>query len=163
MIDPPLREAREDECDLIARWVHALAAHEGRPEAATVTGAALRRWCFGAGRAAEAFIVEDAGAPVGYAIVCTAFATFQGAPSLYLEDLLIDAAHRGRGLGALAMRSLARLATARGCCALDWSAVEGNDGAIAFYQRLGAREVGGIHKFRLDGAALEALAGPEGR
>jgi len=158
MIESPLREATGEDCDLIARWIGALAAHEGRPDAATVTGDDLRRWCFGEARAAEAFIVEDGGAPAGCAIVCTTLATYEGRPRLHLEDLFIEPSARGRGLGESAMRSLARLALARGRCALDWSAVEGNARAIAFYLRLGAREVAGVHKFRLDGAALGALA-----
>lgn len=120
----------------------------------------LLLWCFGADRAAEAFIIEDdRGEPAGYAIVCTQFATFQGKPTLYLEDLLIDASHRGQGLGERAMQSIARLAVERGRCAVDWSAVDGNTRAIAFYRRLGARDLAGLHKFRLDGEALERLSG----
>ncbi|MFG0274131.1 MAG: GNAT family N-acetyltransferase [Phycisphaerales bacterium] len=158
MAEVVLREAGPADCDRIAGWIRELAAHEGRPEAATVTGDDLRRWCFGVRRAAEAFVIESGGEDAGYAIVCTTYATFQGKPTLYLEDLFIDPAMRSRGLGAQVMAHLARMAIERECCALDWSAVEGNDGAIAFYRRLGARDVHGICKFRLDGEALRAIS-----
>jgi GNAT superfamily N-acetyltransferase len=153
-----MREARPADCDRIAAWIRDLAAHEGRPEAATVTGDDLRRWCFGPERAAEAFLVISGGAEAGYAIVCTTFATYPGKPTLYLEDLYIDPAMRSRGVGAQVMALLAQMTLERGCCALDWSAVEGNAGAIAFYRRLGAQDVHGICKFRLDGDALRALS-----
>ena len=154
-----LRAAAPADCERIASWIGDLAAHEGRPDDATVTGADLERWCLGPERAAEAFIVERGGTPVGYAIACTHLATYQGKPLLYLEDLFIDPSSRGAGVGEAAMAALARLAIDRGCAALDWSAVDGNDGAIRFYERLGARTKSGIVQFRLDGADLSRVAG----
>jgi GNAT superfamily N-acetyltransferase len=159
MREVTLRKATAADCDRIASWIGDLAAHEGRPGDATVTGADLERWCLGADRAAEAFIVERDGERVGYAIVCTHFATYQGKPLLYLEDLFVDPSARGAGVGEAAMAALARVAIDRGCAALDWSAVTGNDGAIRFYERLGARTKDGIVQFRLAGADLSQVAG----
>ncbi|MFX7858317.1 GNAT family N-acetyltransferase, partial [Acinetobacter baumannii] len=83
-------------------------------------------------------IAEADGQPAGFALFFHNFSTFLGRRGLYLEDLYVRPAFRGRGLGLALMRHLARLAVERGCGRFEWSVLDWNTPAIAFYRRLGA-------------------------
>ena len=109
----------------------------------TVTGSAeeLRAHLFGPRPAAEALVAEVEGAPaqiVGFALFFTTYSTFLTKPGLWLEDLYVLESHRKRGLGLALLTELRRLAEARGCGRLEWSVLDWNADAIAFYERFGA-------------------------
>lgn len=95
---------------------------------------------------------------VGHAWFGFVGGTFGGKPWLYVEDLYLDAGHRGGGLGRRVMAMLARLAIDRGCAGLVWSVVTANAGAIRFYERLGAELTTDSVEYSLSGEALERLA-----
>jgi GNAT superfamily N-acetyltransferase len=104
--------------------------------------AALRDHLFGPRPAAEALIAEHAAGgvteAVGFALFFTNFSTFRTRPGLYLEDLFVVEAHRGRGVGRALMAELIRTAEGRGAGRLEWTVLQWNESAIAFYRRLGA-------------------------
>ena len=75
-----------------------------------------------------------------------------------MKDLFTVAEARGRGVGKVLMRFLARLAVERGCVRLDWTAETDNAAALSFYDRLGARRVTEKVYYRFDGEALAAFA-----
>ena len=66
---------------------------------------------------------------------------------------------RRGGVGRALLAHVAQLAVARGCGRLEWSALDWNEPALAFYRGLGARRMGEWQLHRLDGAALAAFAG----
>jgi ribosomal protein S18 acetylase RimI-like enzyme len=82
----------------------------------------------------------------------------QARGQMFIKDLFVRAAARGRGVGEALMAFLARQAVADDCVRLDWTAEAGNPGAINFYERLGAQEVREKRYFRFDGEALQKLA-----
>lgn len=77
---------------------------------------------------------------------------------LFMKDLYVCSAWRGRGIGEQLMRFLAAHALATGCVRFDWTTEDGNAGAIAFYERLGARRVPEKIYFRLTVPEIQALA-----
>jgi GNAT superfamily N-acetyltransferase len=103
-------------------------------------------------------IAEWDGAPAGFALWFYNFSTFRGAHGIYLEDLFVRPAFRGRGIGKGLLANLARRAVSQGCARLDWAVLDWNQPSIAFYQSLGARHVEGWLPYRLTGEALEKLA-----
>ncbi|MBL8990414.1 MAG: GNAT family N-acetyltransferase [Phycisphaerae bacterium] len=155
-----IRPATPADLPAMLGYIRELAAWEGRPEAATATVPRLHALLFGPRPHAEAYILTDpaSGDPVGYAWIITLTSTFTADTRLYLEDLYISSAARGKGLGRRFMAWLSRLAQSRGCAGVDWSVVEGNTRAIAFYERLGAVRQSGAHRYRLAGDALDELA-----
>ncbi len=160
-MNPPgllLRDAAPQDAPLIARFVRALAAYERLEHEAVGTEEDFRRLLFGTPRRAEALIAEFGGAPVGFALWYYAVSTFLVQPSLYVEDVFVDPAHRGRGIGRAIFRDLARRALAAGCGRMEWSVLDWNAPAIAFYRSLGARPREGWTLQRLSGSALAALA-----
>jgi GNAT superfamily N-acetyltransferase len=121
--------------DALARY--ARLAHE-----MTGSAEALRDHLFGARPAAEALLAEhEAGGakePVGFALYFTNYSTFRTRPGVHLEDLFVVDAHRRRGVGRALLAEVIRVAEARGAGRLEWTVLQWNESAIAFYRRLGA-------------------------
>ncbi len=82
------------------------------------------------------------------------------APGLYLEDLYVQPAHRGTGLGKALLQHLGALAVARGCGRFEWSVLDWNERAIRFYEAMGATVMPDWRICRVTGPALAALAQP---
>lgn len=156
-----LRDAEEADLPLVLRFVRALAEYEKLADHAVATEADFRRALFGEPRRAEALIAEADGQPVGFAVWFYSFSTFLGRPSLYVEDVFVEPAARGKGIGRAIFRDLARRALAAGCGRMEWSVLDWNAPSIAFYRSLGAVPRQGWTLQRLTGEALDALA--EGR
>ncbi|NLZ64065.1 MAG: GNAT family N-acetyltransferase [Lentisphaerae bacterium] len=107
---------------------------------------------------AEALIAEYEQTPAGYALFFHNFSTFQGRPGLYLEDLYVRPEFRARGIGRALLQRLAALASERKCCRMEWTCLNWNAPSIKFYKSLGAVPKDEWSIYRLDGAALQALA-----
>jgi GNAT superfamily N-acetyltransferase len=154
-----LRDAAPADAALLLRLLRELAEYEKLPHEVVATEAAFAAALFGPRPLAEALIAEAAGQPVGFSIWYFSFNSFNGTPCLYIEDVYVRQAHRGRGIGRAIFADLARRALARGCQRMQWSVLDWNAPSIEFYHRLGARPVRGWTVQRLTGEALAALAG----
>lgn len=154
-----IRPVARAELPILLRLIRELAAYERRLEQVVATEADLERALLGQPPVAEAVLAWQGAQAVGYALYYPVFSTFRGRTALYLEDIFVAPAARGQGVGYALMRSLAQLARARGYDRLEWSVLDWNAPAIAFYQRLGAvpKETGWVG-YMLTGEALEALA-----
>ena len=91
----------------------------------------------------------------------TSFSTWTGTPCLYLEDLFVQEAARGRGLGSVLVKELARITLERGYMRLEWSCLDWNEPSLKFYKSLGAATSSEWIDHRLDLAALKALLGED--
>jgi GNAT superfamily N-acetyltransferase len=152
-----LRPAGPDDCALLLELIRALAAYEKLTDQVTATEAGLRETLFGPRPAAESLIAELDGAPAGFALFFSNYSTFLGRPGLYLEDLFVKPELRRRGVGRALFTHLARLAVERQCGRFEWSVLDWNEPAIAFYRRLGAVPLADWTVFRLTGEALRRL------
>lgn len=157
MID--IRPAAPADVPLILALVRELAAYEREPDGVTATEPMLDRALFGETPLAEAVIAELDGVPVGFALFFQNFSTWTGRPSLYLEDLYVREAARGRGAGKALLRHLARVALERNCTRFEWSVLDWNEPAIAFYRTMGAEPMDQWTVQRVSGDALVRLAG----
>ena len=108
--------------------------------------------------AAEVLLAEVSGAIVGYAVFFTNCSTFAGRAGIYLEDLYVQPAVRGQGIGRKMLAHVARLAVERNCDRLVWSVLDWNAPAIRFYEELGAQHVSGWQQYRFTGPELTRLA-----
>ena len=153
-----IRSAVPGDLDLIIGFIRALADYERLADAVRLDPAVLGDHLFGSRPMAEVLIAEADARPIGFALFFHNFSTFEGRPGLYLEDLFVVPEARGEGAGKALLAELARLAVARGCARLEWSVLDWNEPSIAFYKALGAVPMDEWTVFRLDGAALEALA-----
>jgi GNAT superfamily N-acetyltransferase len=103
-------------------------------------------------------IAEWEDEPAGFALWFYSFSTFRGRHGIYLEDLFVRPAFRGRGLGKALLARLARRCAEEGLARLEWGVLDWNEPSIAFYRSLGAIAMDGWTKNRLDGEALARLA-----
>ena len=118
----------------------------------------LRAHLFGPKPHAEVLLIEEDGAAHGFALFFHNFSTFLAKPGIYLEDLFVDPAQRGKGYGKALLVRLAEIAVERGCGRLEWSVLDWNKPSIDFYLSLGARPMDEWTIYRLEGSSLETLA-----
>jgi len=156
--DLAIRPATAADVPTILGFIRALARYEKLEHEVVADEAALHATLFGARPAAEILVAEFAGAPVGFALFFPSYSTFLARPGLYLEDLFVEPAARGRGVGTALMSALARIAVARGYGRFEWSVLDWNHPALEFYAVLGAVPQGEWTVQRLIGAPLAALA-----
>jgi GNAT superfamily N-acetyltransferase len=154
-----IRTARPgDEADIL-RLITALAVYETEPDAVKATEASLRETLFGEIPRVWAHLAELDGRVVGLALWFLTYSTWTGKPTLYLEDLFVEETARGTGTGLALFRALAAEAKARDCGRMDWAVLDWNQTAKRFYSHIGGQQTTGWETWRLEGDALERLAG----
>ena len=155
-----LRPATPQDLSAIVGLIRELADFEKLAHLVVVTPESLHPQLFGARPAAEAVVGEVGGQVVAFALYFSNFSTFLGKPGLYLEDLYVQPAYRGRGLGKALLQHLGALAVARGCGRFEWSVLDWNVNAIQLYEKMGATVMPDWRICRVTGAALQAYARP---
>jgi len=154
-----IRPATPDDVPLIGQLIRELAEYEKLADKVVFTEALLRQQLFGPRPFAEVLLAEDGGRAVGFALYFHNYSTFLAKPGIYLEDLFVEPAYRGRGHGKALFAALARLAVERGCGRLEWAVLDWNEPSIGFYKALGAKAMDDWTVYRLAGDALKELAG----
>lgn len=152
-----IRRANPDDLPLLITFIGELAAHEGRPELATIDAETLSALLFGERALGEAYIGELDGKAAAYAVVAERFTSFRGTRLLYIEDMLVRTEYRKGGTGKQMLAFLARRAQELGCQRMEWSALANNDIALGFYDHLGAERETGVVHFELSGDAYKKL------
>ena len=155
-----IRPATPADVPLILHLVRELAEFEREPDKVVATEPLLQDALFGAHPAAEAVIAELDGKPVGMALFFHNFSTWTGWRGLYLEELYVTPEARGAGVGKALLQHLAALAVARGCTRFEWSVLDWNEKAIAFYRSMGALPMEEWTVYRVTWEALATLAEP---
>ena len=151
------RFAEEQDCALILGFIRQLAAYERLSGQVVATEELLREWIFEK-RKAEVLFVCEQDLAVGFALFFHNFSTFLGRAGIYLEDLFVLPAYRGKGYGKALLRKLAWITVERGCGRLEWSCLDWNQESIDFYLSLGAVPMEEWTGYRLTGSTLEEMA-----
>jgi GNAT superfamily N-acetyltransferase len=150
------RPAEPRDVDAIVGLIRGLAEFERLTHLLEVTPDKLALHLFGPRPVVESVVAERAGSVVGFALFFTNFSTFLARPGLYLEDLFVAPEQRGHGIGQALLEHLARLAASRGYGRFEWSVLDWNEGAIRFYERMGATVMPDWRICRIAGPALDA-------
>ena len=153
-----VRFATREDVPVIVSLIREAAEHEGRARLATATPERLESELFGDKSACECLIGERDGEPIGFALDVRNFSTYLCRKGLYLEDLFVRPTARGTGMGKLLLQRLAQIAVERDCGRFEWSVLDWNVDAQAFYQRMGATMLPDLRICRVTGEALQALA-----
>jgi len=152
-----LREAQPGDAGLILELIRELAVFERLEQECVADAAQLRHFLF-ENKKAYAVVAEWDGRPAAFALYFYNFSTFLGRPGLYLEDLFVRPAFRRNGIARAIFHWLAKKAVAEGCGRFEWSVLDWNENAIAFYRGLGARPMDEWIIQRLTGESLKRLA-----
>jgi GNAT superfamily N-acetyltransferase len=145
---------------LLLALITELADYEKLRHEVVATEASVARALFAPRPSAEAVIARIAGEPAGFALYFHNFSTFLGKHGLYLEDLFVRPAYRGRAIGKALLRYLAALALQRDCGRFEWAVLDWNRPARDFYEALGAQAKSDWIIHRISGDALKRLAAP---
>jgi GNAT superfamily N-acetyltransferase len=143
---------------LILSLINELAEYEKLRHESVATEAAIHQALFGSRPHAEAVVARYDGEGVGFALFFHNFSTFLGKPGLYLEDLFVRPAFRGRAIGKSLLSYLAALAVERGCGRFQWQVLDWNRPSRDFYESLGAQADPAWVNYRMSGEALRRLA-----
>lgn len=153
-----IRPARNNEAGLILQFVRELAEYERLSHAVTATEAMIADALFCESPRVFCDIAEWDGEPAGFAFWFANFSTFSGRPGIYLEDLFVRPAFRGRGIGKALMVHLAKRCATEGWTRFEWAVLNWNAPSIEFYRSLGAELKAEWTVCRVSGAALKHLA-----
>lgn len=153
-----IRLAKPLDADDLHRLICELAVHQGTTKPLPVTSKILRTQLESKDCPFECLIAESQNRVVGFALFFRTYSTWEGRPCLYLDDLYIDPARRGDGIGRMLLQRLAQIALERGYGRIDWVVLESNQSVSSFYRKLGATEIPEWHHWRLQHSNLHSLA-----
>lgn len=153
-----VRPAEPADVPVLFSLIQALAEYEKLSHAVSGNADALKEHLFSSRPYAEAILAEYAGQAVGFALFFHNFSTFLTQPGIYLEDLFVLPEYRRQGIGKALLTNLANQAVSRGCRRLEWSVLDWNEPAIAFYRRMGASVLDDWRICRAEGESLSQLA-----
>jgi GNAT superfamily N-acetyltransferase len=153
-----IRPATLSDVPLLRSMIRELAEFERELEMVTIREEDLRRDGFGGHPRFRALIAEFEGLPAGYALFFGYYSTWVGR-GLFLEDLFVREAFRGRGIGKSLLAAVARVAVDEKCCLIRWEVLAWNEKAIEMYKALGATFRDQWRAVLLTDDALQRLAG----
>ncbi|MDB5086300.1 MAG: family N-acetyltransferase [Mucilaginibacter sp.] len=129
-----IRIVKKEDCPRLMELVNELALYEKAPEEVTVTLQEFEDAGFGDKPVWKAFVAEENDLIVGFAVYYIRYSTWKG-NRMYLEDLIVTEAMRGKGVGKLLFDRLIAEARELGFNGMSWQVLDWNESAIAFYKK----------------------------
>lgn len=157
MNDSKIRFAQKEDAPRILQLIKDLAEYEKAPLEAKATLEQIEETIFGENPVAFCHVAESDGLVVGISIWFLNYSTWIGKPGIYLEDLYVDPAHRGKGYGLALLKELGKICVERNYERLQWWVLDWNQPSIDFYKSLGAVPMDEWTVYRVTGDALKKL------
>lgn len=133
-----IRRARREDCTRLMELVQELAEYEKAPNEVTVDFDHFVESGFGPHPVWWALVAEVDGRIEGFALYYIRYSTWKG-QRLYLEDLIVTKAMRGKGLGKLLFEKLIDETREKNFSGMVWQVLDWNEPAIDFYKKYGAK------------------------
>lgn len=143
---------------LILSFICKLAEYEKLAHEVVATEEDIRESLFGDNPKAFCVLAEVDHKPVGFALCFYNYSTFQGKAGIYIEDLYVEEAYRGRGIGKGFFKFIAQKAKEENCGRIQWWVLDWNEPSIEFYKKMGAKMMDEWTVCRIEGQEIEALA-----
>lgn len=132
-----IRKAVKEDCPRLMELVQELAVFEKAPDQVTVTMEHFVESGFGPNPVWWAFVAEEDGKVQGFALYYIRYSTWKG-QRIYLEDLLVSEAMRGKGMGKLLFERVLQEAKDNNYSGMVWQVLDWNEPAINFYKKYNA-------------------------
>lgn len=129
-----IRRAVKEDCPRLLELVRELAVYEKAPDEVTVTLAHFEESGFGSQPVWWSFVAEENGVIQGFALYYIRYSTWKG-QAMYLEDILVTEAMRGKKFGKLLFDRLIEEAKEKKLHRIVWQVLEWNEPAINFYKK----------------------------
>lgn len=153
-----IRPATVTDVPLLGVMIREFAEFERELDQVMITEQDVLRDGFGPRPRFRALLAESDGEPAGYALFFDFYSSWLGRPGIFLEDLFVRAAFRGRGIGKALLASVARIAENENCYGVRWEVLDWNEKAIQLYRSLGAAFLDERRSVLLEGSAMQRLA-----
>ena len=153
-----IRAAQPADVATLLSLIRELADYERLQHEVEASAGPLTEHLFGENPRCSALVATDEDDIVGYALYYPTYSTFKASPAMFLEDLYVTPAARGKGHGRALLAAVAAAAKDLGAARLDWNVLSWNQSAIDFYQTLGAEVLRDWRVCRLDRESLGRLA-----
>jgi GNAT superfamily N-acetyltransferase len=153
-----VRPATDADAQLIFDFIVELAVYEKAKHEVVTSVGEITETLFGANSKARALICSIDGKPAGYAVYFYNYSTWLGKNGIWLEDVYVTPAYRGKGAGKALLKHVAQIAVKENCGRFEWSVLNWNTPSIEFYESLGAKPLDEWTIYRLTGDALRKLA-----
>ena len=153
-----IRRARTVDAAVVYSLICELAEYEKLSHEVEATEAMIADALFAENPRLFCDIAEWNGDVAGFAVWFINFSTFSGRSGIYLEDLFVRQAVRGKGIGKALLAHLAQECVANNWSRLQWSVLDWNTPSIEFYKSLGAVMMDEWTICKVAGPALDALA-----
>lgn len=137
-----VRKAEKIDIDVIFELINGLAKYEKRPWDMTGTKKELAFWLFEK-NIATTLLLELDGKAIGYAMYYPVFGSFSAKGKVHLEDMFIYEEYRGKGVGKHFLKQIVSKIFDEGYSGMEWSALDWNESAIKFYEKVGAEQDSG--------------------
>jgi GNAT superfamily N-acetyltransferase len=152
-----IRPAIVTDVPLLLRFFRELAEYERQPNAVVIKEETLIRDGFGSQPKFRGLIAESEAQAIGYALFYGVYSSWKGS-GIFLEDLFVREAFRGRGIGRALLSEVARVARQEGSFGIRWEVLGWNESAIKFYKSLGGEFFDEWRQVLLEAEALNRLA-----
>lgn len=157
-----IRKASDEDVSVILGLVKELSVYERLSHKVYATEELFKKYGFGENPYFHSLIVDyfenDKTVPVGFALYFFTYSTFEGKPTLYLEDLFVKPAYRGMGMGKQFLTNLAKIALEKGCARMEWAVLDWNEPSINFYKSIGAKPMSDWTVYRMEHPEIKKLA-----
>ena len=153
-----MRKAQRGDVGLVLQLIRELAEYEKLLHEVVADEETLERSLFDDPKGPEVLIGEEGEDVIGFVLFFHNFSTFLGRKGVYIEDLYVREAYRGKGYGQAILREICKLAKERNCGRVDWWVLDWNEKAINFYKKIGAVPMDEWTVFRLTEPAIEKLS-----
>ena len=161
--DIKIRRAQKKDAAIILDLVKELSVYERLSHKVTATAEFFEKYGFGEHPYFKSLLVDYKNngekQTVGFALYFYTFSTFEGKPTLYLEDLFVKPDYRGKGIGKALLIELAKIAIENGCARMEWAVLDWNKPSIEFYKYIGAKPMSDWTVFRMEKEEIKKLAG----
>ena len=149
-----IRKATTNDIPQILKLIRELAVYEKEPNAVKTTEEDLLRDGFSDTPYFHCLVGEVSGEIHAMGLYFFKWSTWEGCPSLFLEDLYVRESKRGNGFGVALLKELAKMAVKKNCKRFEWEVLDWNKSARDFYHKIGAEHKKGWLPYRLDGEKL---------
>ncbi|OBQ57132.1 GNAT family N-acetyltransferase [Tamlana sp. s12] len=148
-----IRDAEKTDMPQVLHLINELAIFEEEPEAVEVTLSDLENDGFGDQPAFQCFVAEVDNKVEGIALIYNRYSTWKG-KIIHLEDLIVSKAMRGKGLGTALLDQVIKYGHQLGVKRINWEVLDWNEGAIALYEKKGAKVLRDWNVVHLDESGI---------
>ena len=152
-----VKKATNTDIDVIFELINGLAKYEKRPWDMTGTKEELSYWLFEK-QIATTLLAELNGEVVGYAMYYPIFGSFSAKGKVHLEDMFLKEEYRSKGIGKAFFKNIVKFVSMDGYQGMEWSALDWNESAIKFYEKIGAEQETGRVYFEFSTKNMQQIS-----